>query len=270
MPELIRGPTQESAPSQYTLAPRQAIIPESVTATFDGSLAAGAFLPTLSIYAQSGELLARCPATSVAAGSSAEVTFAPLLRAAQAAAASSAGLSWANWKSETFTVTPGGIAYQFADGDYLETNDTATFDIGPSAAVGTNGLTKVLLIQRQGVYLTVGFARYLVSGGGPDEPVASIMWANWDSFNYAAGQLDTDNWNAEAVTGKPSAPFGATIRNRWFPWGTDMILYEDPIAAPFMEYVPSLFNAGAQNMTVNSYLLSIRLSDSTPFDFIQP
>jgi hypothetical protein len=91
MPDLILGPTQHSAPSQYTLAPRQAIIPESVTATFNGAGAAGAFLPTISIYSQDGILIARCPATSVAAGSSAEVTFAPLLRAATSASPGGSG-----------------------------------------------------------------------------------------------------------------------------------------------------------------------------------
>jgi hypothetical protein len=85
MPLLIRGPTQHATPSQYTLSPREALIPEAVTATFNGAGAAGAFLPTISIYAQSGELIARSPAASVASGDSAEVTFAPLLRAAQGA-----------------------------------------------------------------------------------------------------------------------------------------------------------------------------------------
>jgi hypothetical protein len=89
VPLLNRGPAQHAAPSTYALAAGEAFEPESVTATFDGSGAAGAFLPVLSIYAQSGELIARSPAAQLAAGDSAEVTFAPLLRAAQAAAAAS-------------------------------------------------------------------------------------------------------------------------------------------------------------------------------------
>src|SRR4051794_3557903 len=107
MPLLIRGPTSHAAPSTYTLAPNEAFVPESVTASFDGSGAAGAFLPTLSVYAQSGELLARSPATEVGAGDSAEVTFAPLLRAAQAAAAASAGLSVASVNVQSVNVAAG-------------------------------------------------------------------------------------------------------------------------------------------------------------------
>jgi hypothetical protein len=142
MPELIRGPTQESAPSQYTLAPRQAIIPESVTATFDGSGAAGAFLPTLSIYAQSGELLARCPATSVSAGNSAEVTFAPLLRAATAAAATGVGFPWAQSGINGYYNVASGVSTQFAldSGDIWGTGaDSGLFTVD-SDGLGQFGL----------------------------------------------------------------------------------------------------------------------------------
>src|SRR6267142_368214 len=89
MPRLVAGPPSHAAPSTYKLAPSEAFVPEAVTATFDGAGAGGTFLPTLSIYSQDGKLIARSPATAITAGNSAEVTFAPLLRAATGAAAAS-------------------------------------------------------------------------------------------------------------------------------------------------------------------------------------
>ena len=69
-----------TAPQGYKLPPGEAMQVEAVTATFDGSSAGGAFLPTLAFYAQSGELLARQFAEQQEVGQVSEVTFAPFLR----------------------------------------------------------------------------------------------------------------------------------------------------------------------------------------------
>jgi hypothetical protein len=107
--EVRRGPAQSAAPSTYELAGVEAFTPEAVTATFDGTLAASAFLPTLSVYAQSGELLSRSPASEVAVGSSAEVTFAPLLRAALVAAAAGGGYPFCQAGIGGFYNVPSGV-----------------------------------------------------------------------------------------------------------------------------------------------------------------
>ena len=76
-PALIIQPGG-AVPYDYALAPGESFTIESATAEFDGSGAAGAFLPALALYAQSGELLSRTfTGTAVAAGDNAEVTFAP-------------------------------------------------------------------------------------------------------------------------------------------------------------------------------------------------
>lgn len=68
------------APLEYTLSSAEAIGVQAVSATFDGSAAAGAFLACCSFLAPDGRLIARCPTdASVAAGDVAEVTFAPFL-----------------------------------------------------------------------------------------------------------------------------------------------------------------------------------------------
>lgn len=65
-------------PYEYQLSNGEDIAPETVSAVFDGTGAASAFRPAIAFYAQSGELLSRTFAEdSIAAGASAEVTFAP-------------------------------------------------------------------------------------------------------------------------------------------------------------------------------------------------
>lgn len=68
----------ETTPLEYTIPGAQEIIPKACTAAFDGSSAAGDFVPTLLIKAPNGKVLAACPVTStVAAGASADVSWFP-------------------------------------------------------------------------------------------------------------------------------------------------------------------------------------------------
>jgi hypothetical protein len=79
----IRGLGTGSAPLSYTVPGSQEIVLKSLFASFDGSGAGGAFLPCVRIVAPGGGVVAEYIADSaVAAGSSAEVTFAPFLRGA--------------------------------------------------------------------------------------------------------------------------------------------------------------------------------------------
>lgn len=76
-PALIVQPGG-AVPYEYALAPGEAFGLSTVNGTFDGTGAAGSFLPALGIYSQSGELLSRTfPSTPVVVGDSAEVTFLP-------------------------------------------------------------------------------------------------------------------------------------------------------------------------------------------------
>lgn len=69
-----------AAPLTYRLSDLQTFSPHSISATFDGSGAAGPFLACCTFLAPDGTVVARCPTDSqVAAGDVAEVTFAPFL-----------------------------------------------------------------------------------------------------------------------------------------------------------------------------------------------
>lgn len=99
------------APQAYEVPNSTEIIPRVVFATFDGSGAAGAFLPTVQIISDGGEVVASVSTdTAVAAGDSASVTFAPFLRAAQQSTPSTGGINF-----DTFP--------QAGDWLYVETDD---------------------------------------------------------------------------------------------------------------------------------------------------
>jgi hypothetical protein len=140
VPLLIRGPESQPAPSEYELTAGEAFVPESVTASFDGSGAAGSFLPCLSIYAQSGELLSRTFPDEVAAGDTAEVTFAPLLRAAQAAAAAGTGYPFAVSGINGFYNVPSGVPTIIGIDALSMTSDPGIFSEQASSVPGVTGL----------------------------------------------------------------------------------------------------------------------------------
>jgi len=69
------------APTTYTVPNAAEIVPKAINATFDGTGASGSFAPTVEYVSDGGVVVARVPCqTTVAAGGSAEVTFAPFLR----------------------------------------------------------------------------------------------------------------------------------------------------------------------------------------------
>lgn len=105
-----------AVPFEYTLAPQEAFEPFSVSAVFHGAGASGPFLACCSFYSQDGSLIARCPtAVPIAAGGSAEVTYAPFLDGR----GSGGGLTTLAWGRLT-----GGGAPQVVAGDPATGNPT--------------------------------------------------------------------------------------------------------------------------------------------------
>ena len=75
---------QSSAPFTYTVPASSEFDLLAVRAVFDGTGAAGAFLPAIQIFSDAGVLMAQTFASSVAAGTSADATFAPFLASEEA------------------------------------------------------------------------------------------------------------------------------------------------------------------------------------------
>lgn len=77
-PVIIEPQNTGDAPLSYQLAAGQTLEVLAVAAEFDGTNAAGSFVPAVGFYAADGRRLARCPApTTVTAGDSSEVSFFP-------------------------------------------------------------------------------------------------------------------------------------------------------------------------------------------------
>lgn len=77
-----------AAPQTYDTPGAAVLDLQAVTATFDGTNASGDFLPAVQLLDSSGHVMATTVGGVVAAGDSAEYTFAPFLRATPAAAGS--------------------------------------------------------------------------------------------------------------------------------------------------------------------------------------
>jgi hypothetical protein len=89
--QLVYSDNPGAVPSSYIVPPTLDLVLQSVVVRWDGSVAAGAFLPTLAAYSQDGKLVGRFhPGTQLEAGDTGVVTYAPFLRASAAAAAASA------------------------------------------------------------------------------------------------------------------------------------------------------------------------------------
>lgn len=96
-----------AAPQSYEVPNATEIIPRIVRATFDGTGAGVAFFPTIQIISDGGVIVGEVATdTTVAAGASASVTFAPFL---EAAAAGGGGITSITSADGSIVVTnPGG------------------------------------------------------------------------------------------------------------------------------------------------------------------
>lgn len=112
------------APADFTIPGNGQIRPKAINAVFDGTGAAGNYCPTLEIISDAGVVVARMAANSVAAGSSAEVTWAPFLgaRGAGTSGGTAGELSYVELTTQTF-VTGTQLAQQT-----LITSGTVTVD----------------------------------------------------------------------------------------------------------------------------------------------
>lgn len=94
---LVAADGPVATPYTYVVPPTSAVEPAVVNATFDGSAAAGVFLPCCSIYSQDGKLLSRTfpEGVQVAVGDTAEVTYSPFAVALGSGSSSGSGAAFA-------------------------------------------------------------------------------------------------------------------------------------------------------------------------------
>lgn len=96
-PVLISNVGGSPTPKTYALGASESFIPTAITALFNGAGASSAFLACATLYAPSGELMARTfPPVPLEAGASSTVTFSPPIN--DAADAIATGISAKSYK----------------------------------------------------------------------------------------------------------------------------------------------------------------------------
>lgn len=102
----LKVPQTEAVPLSYQVPGAQLIELQAVYGEFDGSGAAGSYLPAVEILSQDGLRMMLCPvSSSVAAGSDADATFGPFLGGQQQATPAASG---ALTLLKTITLTANG------------------------------------------------------------------------------------------------------------------------------------------------------------------
>lgn len=143
--ELVTVPGSGSAPLSYEIAGAQEIILRAARATFDGTAAAASFLPAFRITDGAGQEIGTYPVdTAVTAGSSADVSFAPFLRAAQSSSPPVTGGGLPNAvmiKTNTQTVAGNTTVQITLDSATFATTDATIFTAsGSNVVIHATGL----------------------------------------------------------------------------------------------------------------------------------
>jgi hypothetical protein len=139
-----------SSPASYLVPGNGQIRPKTIFASYDGTSAAGAFLPALKIVSDAGETVGIFPTdASVAAGASADVSWFPRLAAA-ASAATDTGVQWFFARRSTNQSIPSANLNRISWTHHV-TSDPTVFSVTTTNATDdtVNGL-------KAGVYIAAG------------------------------------------------------------------------------------------------------------------
>ena len=188
-----------AAPLQYVIPGGQEIILRALFASFDGTGAAGAFLPCVRIVSDAGKVVGEYVTDSaVTAGNSADVSFAPFLRnAATSPTPSGASLPFAIAYRSGFNIptSAGGSGANFDPWDYIDPSGTE-IDLDGSGRVRFN---------TAGLY-RVNFALQVFDSTwlGTD-----TMDLNFALLTGGLGNATSKTWPGKTTTVAPNNPSGS-------------------------------------------------------------
>ena len=132
----IRQTTPSAAPLTYTVPQAQEIILKSLVATFDGSGAGSAWIPCVRVIPPGGgEAHDYIADTSVAAGGSARVTFAPFLRGVTSTSGGGVGVE----HNDALVATEPNIDFEDGGVTWTITDDAANSRVKISGTGGGGG-----------------------------------------------------------------------------------------------------------------------------------
>lgn len=204
MPDLqIPAPGVKAAPLIYTVPGSVEMIVKAAFATFNGAGAGGAFLPCLRVLSPAGLVVGEYVTdSSVAAGSSAEVSFAPFLRGATAGGAAAATPDYATAQRDITAIAFASGGANSYPADY--------FDIGNTAMYADDGTGKLNVLQAGLYEVTMTVQAY--SSVIPATAVASLN-QQFSSGGFPNDHTLNDQGTHLAEAGTTLA--GVTYWNVW-------------------------------------------------------
>ena len=158
--EQIKGDTgdlgSDGSLTTYVVPGSAVVTPYSVSVTFDGTGAGGAFLPCLTFKTITGAVIARCPAPALAAGGSAEVSWFPHVGSGTTSPDVPAVVG-ARIEAQTAqtipNATPTDLVY-----------DTVAFDTAGMVNLGADD--RILTVTVAGLYLVQCSTQWIYNGTG--------------------------------------------------------------------------------------------------------
>jgi hypothetical protein len=243
----------------YTVPGTAVVTPLSAYAVFDGSGAAGDFVACLSFFSQTGELLSRVPTSTVTAGDTANVTWAPFLRSAQAATPPPTALAirwmWAYVETtipSTTNVTGGTILNVGGPGGHYATNDSSLYTIENDGS-GHYGI----IAHEVGSYLV-----WLSANIIPADTSASATYMAWINTRGFADDVTIVSQYQVSNIKPPGAPTSETLT----PFTVN--IYEQDSSHLSPPYQPWSLRAGQNSSDNNAFCAGTAFAfkiDDTPF-----
>jgi hypothetical protein len=189
VPSEIFASGPAPVPLAYIVAPGQVIEPASVFATFDGTSAAGAFLPCVTIRSQNGDVLSRTFPQGVVLnpGDVADVTFAPFLDRGGSGGGGGATAD-ATYSDPLGVSVPGttstALPWVFGAGAALL---DLTVPAAPTfIAAGTYDVSATVVVSPLGGEVAGRGMLATLLAFTPDGIVAPQQWGTWPTGGFAA------------------------------------------------------------------------------------
>jgi hypothetical protein len=188
------APGVEAAPLDYTLPDTAEILLKAAGAIFDGTAAAGAFLPAIVITPPSGVPLPPFTTdTAVAAGASAEVAWFPGVKVATASTpVTTVGLPWCfmqrnNVAIPNYAGVTTGVDFDLTNGHVSGfSSDAAIFTAGAAVGGGLHGIS----ILAEGQFLWAASAVFV--SAAPAAGATAAVRTSWDNGDtWVASYVDT-------------------------------------------------------------------------------
>lgn len=208
---------QENAPAKWIVPGSLVALLKNVYASYDGTGAAGSYVPCLRLVTDSGHIEGEYVGTdTVAAGASADVTWFRGVKPKSGGGSTFTGLKWAQIGQTGFMLATTGFNTVAADfgAAVVNTNDATYFDSALTGGVNT------LRILKTGTYLCWGSINLATNGVPPagsllqcivtppnSDYVGGNLYAPYENIGGGAYGAGVDHSTITVISTPPGAVF---------------------------------------------------------------